>query len=354
MARGEVEKMSDRIRRKNLERATKGLPHGDEAYGWKRVGGVDVLDPAEAAVVREIAERLLSGESVKAVTDSLNARGVPPPYPEARRRAIAKTKGRAFDRCSVQWSRVTLRYVVLRERNAGLRRHQGQVIGKGDWEPIFDEDTHKRLRVLLSDPARKVTNGSAYRYLLTGIAKCGKPGCGAPVRVLITGRRRGQDTKRRAYVCSRCHGISRDQEKVDQLITKGIIAFLATPGAAAIFRPEPDPALVTEAESLRARLNEAADQFAADAIDGEQLRRITARLRPRLQTVEAKLRPVVVDLEDLATPDIAERWDVVPLERKRAVVDFLLDITLLPRGQDAPRRFDPASVKATWKQRRAP
>ena len=348
IARGEVEKMSRRIKRKNLERATKGLPHGEEAYGWTRTDQGDVLDPAEAAVVREIAERLLSGDSVKAITNSLNERGIPPPYDAARRRAMVEGRGQRFDPRNVQWSRVTVRHIVLRERNAGLRRYRDQIIGKGDWEPIFGEDTYKRLRVLLTDPARKVTTGSAYRYLLTGIARCGKPECGAPVRVNI-----GHQHKRRSYVCSRCHGISRDQEKVDQLITKEIVAFLATPGAAAIFQPVADPELEAEVEKLRAKLDEAADQFAADEIDGEQLRRITDRLRPRLREVEAKLQPVVVDLEDLATPDIAERWDGIPLERRRAVVDYLLEIRLLPRGKDARRRFEPASVSARWKQRRA-
>jgi site-specific DNA recombinase len=164
VARHEIEQTSKRIRRMMQDRAEKGLPHGAPGYGYRRVNGRDVLDPTEAAVVREIAERLLAGESVKAVTESLNARAIPSPY------------GR-------EWSRVTTRHVVLRERNASFRRHQGRIIGKGDWEAIYDEDTYHRLHALLDNPARKVTSGSAYRYLLSGIAKCGK--CGAPVRVIL-------------------------------------------------------------------------------------------------------------------------------------------------------------------------
>jgi site-specific DNA recombinase len=325
VARHEVEQSSRRIKREIQQRAEKGLPHGPKAYGWNRINGRDVLDPAESAVVREIAKRLLSGESVKSVTSYLNAHGIPSPA------------GR-------EWSRVTLRHVVLRERNAGFRRHQGKIIGKGEWEPIFDEDTYYRLHALLGDPERKVTTGNAFRYLLTGIAKCGK--CGKPVRVLIS-HSKGQ---RRSYACGHCHGISRNVESVDRLITKLVTRRLAMPDAKAIFVPVPDPLLLAEAETLRAKLDLVADQFAADEIDGEQLKRITAKLRPRQHEVEARLRPVVLDLADLATPDIAERWDQVPLERRRAVVDFLLDITLLPRGKDAPRRFDPNSVKVEWKR----
>jgi hypothetical protein len=92
-----------------------------------------------------------------------------------------------------------------------------------------------------------------------------------------------------------------------------------------------------------------ANQFAEDLITGDQLTEITSQVRPKLQAIEAQLRPVPLDLSDLATPDIAKRWKDIPLERRRAVVDYLLDIKLLPRGKDAPRRFDPNSVSAIWK-----
>jgi site-specific DNA recombinase len=340
IARGEVEKMSRRIRREVQQRAERGLPHGQRAYGYKRVEGRDVLDEAKAAVIREIAQRLLSGESVKAVTQSLNDQGTPPPYADRPRK----------DGRPRQWSRVTVRAVVLRERNAGLRRHQGKIIGRAAWEPIFDEETFYRLRALLGDPTRKVTTGSAFRYLLSGIAKCGK--CGRPVRVLITKRGRGTNIKRRAYVCGHCHGISRDQEQVDRLIEKLTIEFLASPKARAVFRPEPDTLKIAEANRLRAKLDDIARRFARDEITGDQLTTMTAEVRPQLKALEDETRPAPVDLSDLATPDIAKRWKGIPLERRRAVVDFLWDITLKPRGKDAPRRFDHESIGVERKQRK--
>jgi hypothetical protein len=111
--------------------------------------------------------------------------------------------------------------------------------------------------------------------------------------------------------------------------------------------------LIAEANRLRAKLEFVAGQFARDEITGDQLTLITGTLRPKLQAIEAEIRPSPVDLSDLATPDIAKRWKGIPLERRRAVVDFLWDITLLPRGKDAPRRFDPESIRALPKWKRA-
>jgi site-specific DNA recombinase len=144
-------------------------------------------------------------------------------------------------------------------------------------------------------------------------------------------------------------GVRRKQEDVDRIITKLVVGRLAKPDAKAIFMPIPDPSLAEEAATIRAKLDLAADQFAADEIDGDQLKRITAKLWPRLAELEVLLRPVVLDLADLATPDIAERWDSVPLERQRAVIDFLLDITLLPRGKGG-NKFDVESIKTNWKR----
>ncbi len=322
VAKHEVEQASRRQKRQMLDRAQKGLPHGQKSYGWQRVDGKDILDPAEAMIVTEVAHRLIGGESINSITRSLNERGVLSPYGKL-------------------WTRTTVRNVVMRERNAGLRVHQGRIMGRGDWEPIFTEDTYHRLVALIRDPTRRKSQSSAFRHLLTGIAKCGI--CGKPVRLLIAYRGRNK-----AYSCGYCMGVRRKQEDVDRLITKLVVGRLAKPDAKSIFMPIPDPALAVEAEGIRAKLDTAADQFTNDEITGDQLKRITAKLRPRLAELEV-LRPVILDLADLATPDIADRWKDVPLERRRAVVDFLLDIRILPWGRHG-NKFSPDSIKVDWKR----
>ncbi|MGH8836793.1 MAG: recombinase family protein, partial [Actinomycetes bacterium] len=119
VSRYESEHKSDRVRRALEQRAEMGRPHGRVPYGWRRVEGRDVVDQDQAGIIREIAGRIISGDSLRSITADLNARGVLSP--------TGKT-----------WGKQMLRHVVLRERNVGLRTHRGQVIGDGDWPPILD------------------------------------------------------------------------------------------------------------------------------------------------------------------------------------------------------------------------
>jgi len=162
-------------------------------------------------------------------------------------------------------------------------------------------------------------------------------------------------TRPKAYVCQECFKVRRKQEAVDKLIVDLVCARLAMPDAVAIFTPDNEDTkeLLEEAGALRARLNIVADRFADDEIDAEQLSRITAKYRPRLAEVELLLRSAraMPDLADLATEDIASRWQDVPLERRRAVIDYLITVRILPVGKGSHGRagFDPRGVSVEWK-----
>ena len=66
--------------RRGLEgRAMRAMPTGGRAYGYRTLNGRRVVDPEQAAIVREIFERYAKGESPHAIAIDLNARGVPSP-----------------------------------------------------------------------------------------------------------------------------------------------------------------------------------------------------------------------------------------------------------------------------------
>jgi len=333
IARHESEHKSERVRRAMQQRAEAGRPHGRRAYGWTREYAPDgtvreVIVPEEAVVIRRIADALLSGESLRAVTAALNDEGVPTPTGVPR------------------WVKQMVRNVVLRERNAGLRVHRGEVVGDGAWEPILPRDRWEQLRNVLTDPTRKTSTGTAAAHLLSGIARCGV--CGASLRI----------TFRRDVPSYRCSGggcVIRKKANLDLLVTELVVARLSAPDATALLTTGTDSpkrvAAVAEADQLRARLDEAADQYADGLIDGRMLERITARLRPQLAEAEARSRVVnSAPLLDglVRVPDVRAVWDGLSLSRRRAVVDTLMTVTL-DRTRPGARVFDPEAVRIDWK-----
>src|SRR3954464_12168078 len=212
IARHESDHKSERVRRALEQNAAAGRSHGRVPYGWTREPGADgavreVVVPEQAAVIGRIADGLLAGESLRSLTAALNAEGVPSPTGKP-------------------WAKGMVRALVLRERNAGLRVHRGQVVGEGAWQPIVERGRWEQLRAVLADPARKTSTGTAAAHLLSGLARCGV--CGAALRV--SHNRRGAP-----HSCSEHGCVTRHRQDLDQLITAVVVQRLARPDAAGLF-----------------------------------------------------------------------------------------------------------------------
>ena len=170
VARAESERMSEKITDKMVELAESGAHHGRTPYGYRKVtrykDGREIktlaIVPEEAAVIRQVAERIIDGWPLRRIVKDLNDRGVP-----------AKFGGR--------WHPPVLRGLVQRPVVIGWRDRYGVLVAKGDWEPILDQATWDRARSVLSDPARKTTRPGR-RYLLAGMiyTNTGEPMHGNP------------------------------------------------------------------------------------------------------------------------------------------------------------------------------
>ncbi len=343
VARHETEQQSRRLKRKLQERAEAGKPHGAVAYGYRRVivyddsgnrtGARDELHPEQSEVIRTAAELLLAGQSLRSVAADLNTRG----FVTAR---------------GLPWVSTTLRQIMVRDRNAGLRRHLGQVIGDGTWQPIYDRGTHDRVVALLTDPGRRTQKGSTRRHLLTGIARCGREGCDG--RMVVNKGRIQPDGHQQpaAYTCAGCTRVRRKQSAVDELVESVMIARLGLPdvlGVLATGDPEEVERARTEAADLSARLDLAADQYADGILTGEQLRRITERLRPQIDrarsVVNAKLPAAWI--QDMAGPMAEKNWKAASLDVKRTLIEMLCTVTILPTGSG--KMFDPTDIRIEWR-----
>ena len=336
-AKYETDNLSKRLRRTFQQKAEKGEPHGYAPYGYERVEKANVIVPEQAAIIRECADRVLALESLRSVVTDLNARGVHGPKAE-------------------KWNSTILRQILLRPTNAGLRQYQGKVIGAAfAAEPILDVDTFERLTSLLTDPSRRSNHvGPGYKYLLSGVAICGR--CGGAMRRQIghthTNKQTGKTkTAPPSYNCSECFRVRRSQELVDAWVRRVIIDRLSRPDAGRLFRTGNSEAVKEHEKQLAAidrKLDAAADQFADDTITGAQLKRITARLRLERAKVE-RLRDAARPQTALARVvggDVAGKWDALPIEVQREAVQTLMTVTINPSGSG--KKFDPDDIAIHW------
>ncbi len=332
VARGEVERKSARQIAANNQRAEQGKPHsGRRAFGYSKDG--KRIQKHEAAEFRGAVDKLIQGASLRSIVADLRDRGV------------KTTAGN-------EWKPTELRRLLVNPRHAGLRVHRGQVVGKGTWKAIIDEDTHRALVAILSDPSRQ-PKGRPRAYLLSGIARCGA--CGSSVTSRIYGR---IEARGPIYVCETTPHLGRKIEPVDEFVESVMVERLSRPDAASLFAP-PDNSgrlaeLQAEERTLRAKLDGLAAVFADGDIDAQQLRTGTARLRKRLDGIASELPALVVTpaLEPLVTADdVGAVWDGLPVETRRTIINLLADVTVHPPGRGA-RVFDPLTVEIAWRARR--
>jgi site-specific DNA recombinase len=337
VARYEIELKADRQRRAQEQAAKEGRRVGGRRPFGYGSDGMTVVDD-EAAAIASGYRAILGGEALAEVARQWNGRGLT--TGQCGRVGERKGKPSPFTRSSV-------RDVLLNPRNAGLRAHNGEIVGKAAWPSIIDEGTFVAVRDLLSDPSRRTAPRNA-RALLTGVALCGI--CGATVH--SGGAAVTQHV--RVYRCRTMGHFSRSALPVEDYVAGLVVERLSRTDAAALLldHSRPDVGKLREdAQSLRARLDAVALDFADGVITSSQLRVITQRLRERLAAVEAAMADTArVDvLGPLVMAENARSsWDEMPTSRQRAVIDLLMTITLHPPGRGT-RTFRPETVDIEWK-----
>jgi DNA invertase Pin-like site-specific DNA recombinase len=339
LAEREAEMIRERVMRGKRAAAVAGRPATRPPWGYRRAinpvtGKTDgwVIDENDGPIVKDIIKRVLGGESLWAITTDLDATGIAPPQVQCN---SVKT-----------WRPQRLRLTISRPTYAGLRTHQGTVIGKGDWEALISVEEHEKLLAIFADPARRATThrGSEPRRLLTGIATCGV--CGAVMR--------WQNSKRKSprYLCEgSCVG--RRADMVDLLVTEAIIERLSRPDATALFAKASDKR-VTEAldhmDTLRKRLDGFVEAAAAGKISPASLAGIEAKLLPQIEAAEKQARTAVTSplVAAMAGPDARRQWARMTVKDRRTVVRALVEVVINP-STAGTRRFNPTDIEVIWK-----
>lgn len=331
----ESEKTSLRGRRAAAAGAIAGRPHGRIPYGYERVydPATKALveqrpDPKTAPIVREIISRIAKSDPISTITRDLNERGIPSPT-------------------GIAWGRRMVRVIAINPTYVSRRPHGGEVHA-GNWPPLVDDATFYAAQRVLTDPVRKVTKPGRVKYLLSYLATCGV--CGEPL---------GVNPALAQYRCSAKGCAAVRMADLDDLVTRLTVQTLGDPEVYEQLRHGTDDAAAlvarSEAEELRARL----DEWRDSAARGETSPASLARIEPKLladiaaaerRAVDAATPPV---LRALVSPngDAQARWESAPLAARREAIRLLLTIRLHPTQHAGSREFDPSRVDITWKGR---
>lgn len=363
---GESETKAERIFSAARERATEGRSNGAVLYGWQRqyeydsrgkiVGFKDVEDKDQADIVREIVDRLLAGETLKAVTDDLNRRGVPAPRAGDRRKHRAK--GQTED--GRLWGKTSVKKIAIRPANIALRvYHRGlpdEELLPAAWPKIVDADKHDRVVALLTDPQRAFEKPGSRQHLLTwGIGECGV--CEAHLRVAWRGNSK-HGRKQLSYVCEAKGCVGRNEEAVDRRVNAVMVRLLSRPDVVGFLdgSASKQAEFLGKAEALRGRLNAAANDYAEGVITSAQMRIITAKVKPQIEAAEAAARQHQVSPHlSLVVQTVGEmaqqRWESYTVVQKRAIMEAFGVRVIIERTRRGPG-FDPESVRVFPRQRR--
>ena len=246
---------------------------------------------AEQEVVREMATRVLARESLDRLVRDLNARG------------ITTVTG-------TQWNSSAIRQFLKSPSLAGLVEHNGEVIEdrRLDGPVALDVETWESVQSVFA--ARK-RGRPADTYLLSGIAICGRDGCGARLygRPRTSGKPYADGEVRREYWCQKragaatgCGRLNIDQRYADEVVEAAVVRRLGNPRHAGRLARR-----AAEAEAARSKIT---SNIAALEADAKSLASKTAtwglaRVEAAMEPIDARLAALREQLDNLDAPEDA-------------------------------------------------
>ena len=335
VARKESDDKSRRIRRKHEELAAAGKVSGggSRPYGYE-VDKVTVRTE-EAEVVRELARRVLAGDSLKALCRDLSERG------------IATANGK-------EWQPQTLRRMLVSARISGQREHHGEIVAVAQWPAIITPAETQKLRAKLQDPDRR-TNRAGRRYLLTRLLRCGH--CGTQ----LYSRPRADGVRR--YVCATgagfggCGRMTIVAEPVELFVAEMVLHRLESPLLPEAIRRPPEDAKgaewQAEAERAQGQLDELAEIWAAGEITRGEWQKARPPIEKRLTLARKKLAQL--NRQAVLVPFIGdakrvrEEWQGMTLSRQAEIVRALVDRVEVAPGRRGYNRFDYSRLRPVWR-----
>jgi DNA invertase Pin-like site-specific DNA recombinase len=336
VARKSSDDQSRRLQRKALEVAMNGGSTGGGTRPFGFESDRVTIRPNEATIIRELAERLLAGETLRSLCVDLNTR------------EIASPSGKP-------WVPTPLRRMLRSARISGQREHRGEIVAAAKWPAIITPEQTTRIRALLDNPSRRATRAPR-AYLLKGLVRCGQ--CNAP----MVARPREDGTRR--YVCAtgpRYVGCGKSYtlaEPLEELVTEAVLWRLDSPELAKMIRSEQNSNASghewqDKADMLAGRLDELADDYATGGITMREWK--VARGSLQQQLGDAKRRAArdskagIISEHVGHAGELRERLHELGIDRFHAIISGVLAHVVVNPGRRGFNRFDPQRFDLAWR-----
>jgi hypothetical protein len=350
VARYEVEHAIERQKSAKLQAAKSGKYGGGmRPYGYQADGVT--IEPSERDVLLEMAERIISGESYRAIALDLNARG------------ITTSRGG-------MWRALKIPAVVFRKRNFGIREHLG-VDYPAQWPAMYDAETTEKLYAAAAARSElRKYRGRGRTHLLKGFLRCGV--CGNGLTVYSCRQRDGSYVP--AVACRTrddvpgvmgCGGVKRNLAPINDLITKSVLFRLDSAALAELVaKAQQSGSLgrhLGEHQTQQARLREILDLYSTGELTFEEYRAAKTTATARLEALgrEKDRSAVNSPIGGISlTTTLQDAWETHGLEWRRQLLNIVIDkIVVHPRpkrlGYRTPRYgrwiFDPELVTIDWR-----
>ena len=350
---------AERVQAAYQHRAATGQPKtgGRRMFGYRKDGKTIIERESEA--LRAAARHVIDG--------TLSLRGI---CADMRERGLTSTTGR-------EMHPATLRPILRNPYIAGYSTWNPtdengkrlianrEIVGRGQWPPILDEETWGQLQRALDHPDRKTNHaGNTPKRLLSGLLLCP---CGEPMyhrtRALKAGGRFSY------YGCKKTRKadpgtthVSIGADDTDALVSKLVVRHLEQADLSAEIE-----ALTDSGDRARSELAEAMLQlkeverrqrdleqsYRRGAIDIDVFVRLNADLTDDRSAAADRVAavpetPGAGTLRALiGVENVQEWWDGAPLEHQRAQIKDLLTIRIGP-GEHGAKQFSPQRVLCEW------
>jgi DNA invertase Pin-like site-specific DNA recombinase len=335
----EIGRMRQRQRRKQLQLAEEGKFHGGvRPFGYEK-DGVTIRE-SEAVLIREAAQRVIHGDSLRAIAGDWDRRG------------ISTVRGRP-------WRITSLRDILRSPRNTGLRQHHDRTnTVEAEWPAIIDRETWKQLQVILDNPARK-PRPVRRDYILRGLLRCSE--CGHYLGGAPQGRPTESDPNRilRYYRCRKddggCSKTFVRAKFAEAAVIPAVLALVDNPHVRALSQEQEQSeheyirTLVAENAEDEARLRELEDAFAAGDLSRAGLQRNGRTIRERIEARKIELAALQGSTALSRFPGhVKEHWEEFDMDERRTILASMLDhVDVKPSG--GHRTFNADQFDLRWR-----